>query len=271
MNSVVNIPTHPARSWHIAKPNAQAKIRLFCFPFAGGNAVYFKDWADELSDDIELIILQAPGRGDRIREQPHTSMTQLIAELTQDLSIYSEKPAIFFGHSMGAWVAAELCWQLQKKGVQTPLHFIISGSLPLSFGRFPPYVHQMDDDDLIAELQVLGGTPDDILNDRAFMKHFFPAIRGDFQIFETHRNQHRDTLPIDISIWAGLGDPRVPASLTHCWEMISCGAVSERFFTGGHMFIDRTQSRAECLQELNRVLSRELNLLKEMSEVQSVA
>ena len=255
MNNIVNIPAHPSRAWHLAKPNAQAKIRLFCFPFAGGSAFYFKDWAEELPDDVELIILQAPGRAERIKEQPYTSMAELIQELMQDTSIYSEKPAIFFGHSMGAWVAAELCWQLQKQGINAPLHFIISGSLPLCFSRFPPYVHQMDDDDLTAELRVLGGTPEDILNDRAFMQHFFPAIRGDFQIFETHRNQHHNTLHVDISIWAGLDDPRVPASLTHCWDLISSGAISERFFAGGHMFIDRDQSRAECLAELNRVIA----------------
>jgi len=36
------------------KPRPQARLRLFCFPYAGGGALIFRTWADGLPADVEV-------------------------------------------------------------------------------------------------------------------------------------------------------------------------------------------------------------------------
>src|SRR5262249_33488646 len=59
------------RKWLIApRPNPRAKVRLFCFPFAGGGVVSFRSWPQLLGDSVEVVAVEAPGRGTRMNEAP---------------------------------------------------------------------------------------------------------------------------------------------------------------------------------------------------------
>ena len=51
-------------------PNPNAKLRLFCFPYAGGGASIYRGWPDELPHEIEVCAVQLPGRETRMHEQP---------------------------------------------------------------------------------------------------------------------------------------------------------------------------------------------------------
>ena len=63
----------------IPKPIARTKLRLFCFPYAGGGVSTFVPWASDFADDdIELVAVQPPGKGSRIRETPHSNMAALV-------------------------------------------------------------------------------------------------------------------------------------------------------------------------------------------------
>lgn len=241
--------------WETLSPKNSATHRLFIFPFSGGSPLYFREWCDLVPESVEVCVLSAPGKGRRVMEKPIETMEELVGEIVAQKDIFLEKEFSFFGHSMGAWMAAETCWRLQDMGCDLPRHFVISGSIPFCFKRLPPYVHQMTDDELISELKILGGTPEDLLNDRNFIKNYLPGIRADFKIFESHINRHSKTIPVDISIWNGLDDPRVPASLGQYWKMFTQGQVRERFFSGGHMFIDGTQSRMNCIDELKNIMT----------------
>jgi medium-chain acyl-[acyl-carrier-protein] hydrolase len=37
------------------QPNPQAKLRLFCFPYAGGGASIFREWYKQLNREIEFV------------------------------------------------------------------------------------------------------------------------------------------------------------------------------------------------------------------------
>lgn len=58
------------------KPNAS--LRLRCFPYAEGSALIYANWGKFLSDDIEIIAAQPPGRSMRLGEDAHTKMTEII-------------------------------------------------------------------------------------------------------------------------------------------------------------------------------------------------
>ena len=61
------------------KPNPQARLRLFCFPYAGTGASIFRTWSDGLPADVEVCPVQFPGRGTRLMETPFTQLEPLVA------------------------------------------------------------------------------------------------------------------------------------------------------------------------------------------------
>ncbi len=97
-----------------AKPNPQAKLRLFCFHYAGGGASVFRGWRDSLPQSVEVCAIELPGRGMRLRESPFTQLEPLVQHLASTLLPYLDKPFAFFGHSMGGLVSFELTRLLRR-------------------------------------------------------------------------------------------------------------------------------------------------------------
>ena len=61
--------TPTANSWvTYPKPNPEAKLRLFCFHYAGGGAAIFRSWIDSLPSTVEICPIELPGRNSRLRE-----------------------------------------------------------------------------------------------------------------------------------------------------------------------------------------------------------
>jgi medium-chain acyl-[acyl-carrier-protein] hydrolase len=91
------------------RPNPAASLRLFCLPYAGGGASVYRAWAGLLPAEIELCVIQLPGREQRIGEPAYTSMPDLVAALAEQLAPWAaDLPYALFGHSLGALVAYEL-------------------------------------------------------------------------------------------------------------------------------------------------------------------
>jgi medium-chain acyl-[acyl-carrier-protein] hydrolase len=84
------------------KRNLSASRRLFCFPYAGAAAYVYSNWPNSLPFDVEVIAIQLPGRGKRLREPMHTRMSTLCDALLAEIKPLLDKPFMFFGHSMGA-------------------------------------------------------------------------------------------------------------------------------------------------------------------------
>ena len=110
-----------------SKPNPNAKMRLFCFPYAGGGALVFRDWQDYLPDYIQVCPIEIPGRGSRLMETPFEDTTSLIKTIAPVIKPYLDLPFAFFGHSLGALISFELACFLQQEYNKVPVHLIVSG------------------------------------------------------------------------------------------------------------------------------------------------
>ncbi|HYH44080.1 MAG TPA: thioesterase domain-containing protein, partial [Thermoanaerobaculia bacterium] len=84
------------------EPNPRARLRVFCFPYAGGGAPAFRAWSHLLPPTVELRVVQLPGRGPRLREVCFERMPPLAAAVDQALESLSVRPLFLFGHSLGA-------------------------------------------------------------------------------------------------------------------------------------------------------------------------
>src|SRR5688572_14506142 len=90
--------------WVSPRANPKARLRLFCFPYAGGGASVFRDWPGELPGDVEVWCAALPGRGARLRDAPVDSILRLVPPMARAMMPYLDRPFVLFGHSMGALI-----------------------------------------------------------------------------------------------------------------------------------------------------------------------
>jgi surfactin synthase thioesterase subunit len=112
------------------KPNLQAKLRLFCLPYAGASAMIFRTWPNDLPPTIEVEVcpIELPGRGRQMKLSLYTEMQPLVREIAQNLIPYLDKPFTIFGHSMGGLVSFELAPLLRSDYNLNPSHIFIYAS-----------------------------------------------------------------------------------------------------------------------------------------------
>jgi len=220
----------------------QARLRLFCFPYAGAAAQIFRSWSGGLPETIDVCAVELPGRGTRLREAPFRALSPLVRALSGELRPYLDRPALFFGHSMGALIAFEVARHLQKEGRSTHHLFVSGRSAP----RLPPRdrpLHAMPDARFIEELRALGGTPERVLQDPDLMRMLLPVLRADFALCETYVYDGAGS-PIDcpITAFGGCSDPEVGAEQLQGWRAETGGSFCLRLFPGDHWFLHTARS-----------------------------
>ncbi|CAM9396797.1 unnamed protein product [Phaeothamnion confervicola] len=179
--------------WICCKPpRPEAKLRLFCLPWAGGNSTAFNRWRD-LPAEVEVCAVELPGRMSRraepLLESVHETVAQLAAALNAGGFLRdSSRPFALFGHSLGALVAFELARVLVTKYGAQPLRLIVSGARPPDQeqtgggggggGGMP--VSELPRDDLVAYLVAKGGIPAQLAEEREVLDFYLPPIRADY-------------------------------------------------------------------------------------------
>jgi len=234
------------------KPNPQARLRLFCFPYAGAGASIFRTWSGGLPADVELCPVQYPGRGTRLTETPFTRLAPLVDALAQALRPLLDMPFAFFGHSLGALVGFELARQLRKQsGVQPVRLFVSADRAPQLPSRHRP-IHALPVPDFMAELRRLNGTPSKVLEEAELMEIMLPILRADIAVHETYEYSIEPPLGCIISSFGGLEDHRVTRDELEAWRGQTSESFSLRMFAGDHFFVNAAQPL------LLQVLSQEL-------------
>src|SRR5262245_12321516 len=95
----------PPRWWVPGTQRNAPKMRLFCFPYAGGAAGVFASWSALLPEWIDVWALQMPGRENRLREPPLRSTTAIVEGVMSVPDCFDDLPYALFGYSLGAVVA----------------------------------------------------------------------------------------------------------------------------------------------------------------------
>jgi surfactin synthase thioesterase subunit len=244
MAQTANIPV-----W--LRPDASARFRLFCFPYAGGNAAMFRSWREQLRPAIDVCPVQIPGRGNRFSETPLRRVPELCDMLAGELLAWLDVPFAFFGHSMGALVAFEMARHLRRHARPGPAHLFLSAARGPR--RPPPSpLHPLPEPALLAELIRLNGTPQEILEQPQFMAMVMPLIRADLELYETHVYSPDELLECPISAFAGAADAMVSREDVAGWQDETRGSFTLRMFEGDHFFLHR--ARAPLLRAISEDL-----------------
>ena len=226
------------------RPNPQARLRLFCFPYAGAGASVFYPWSSQLPGDIELWAVQPPGRENRLREALLTRLSPLVQTLAPILNPYLDRPFVLFGHSVGALVSFALARELRRQNYPLPKHLFVSGRRAPQTPALRPPIHQLPDAAFVAELRRYNGTPEVILQNRELLELFLPILRADLAISETYSYVPEAPLNFPISAFGGLEDEGVSRDRLAAWEEQSDRGFTLQMFPGGHFFF---KSKPEAL------------------------
>jgi medium-chain acyl-[acyl-carrier-protein] hydrolase len=241
------------------KPKSLVKLRLFCFPYAGGNALIYRNWAASLPMNVEVCSVQLPGRGNRLREVPIKRMPALAEATLQGLLPYLDKPFAFFGHSMGALLGFELAQLLRKRYGKQPVHLFVSGRCAPQIEVSHPETYHLPREEFLDELRRLNGTPKEVLDHPDLMELMLPLLRADFEVCQSYRSSGGPPLSCPVSAFGGDQDQDIPYEHFDAWRLETESNFTLRMFAGDHFFLHSLEP--ELLQTLNRDLDQVLKTL----------
>lgn len=234
-------------------PRAQARARLFCFPYAGVGAAVYRLWPAGLPEELEVCAVQLPGRANRLHEPALASIPALVDALVPALVPHLDIPFAFFGHSMGAVLAYEVARVLHSCGGPLPKHLVVSGRRPPHVPNPDPPLHVLPDAQFVAEIELrYGGIPPEVKAEPDLMELLLPCLRADVEALETFQPPQRPALPMPITAFGGVHDRLVPKSHLEAWRGETHGTFWVRVFPGDHFYLD--PCRAEVLADLSVTL-----------------
>ncbi|MBL4671763.1 MAG: thioesterase [Arenicella sp.] len=227
----------------IPKPQISARLRLFLFPYAGGSASTYTHWAKLFDDNlnIELVLVQLPGRGSRMTEPLHQTMQSMVSELVEHASYITSRPYILFGHSLGGKIAYELACKLRTLGLPSAKYLIASasGAPHLPYRTAP--IHNLPHDDFISELEKLNGTPQEILSNSELLEFLIPLLRADFKVAAEYQAEVTP-LACPIMVLGGTDDVEIGLDKLNAWADLSEAKMTLQFIPGGHFFINHNEA-----------------------------
>ncbi len=227
------------------------KIKLFCFPFAGGSAAIFNKWRTLLDKSIEFFPVELAGRGRRIREPMYNSISEAVDDVFKIVSPDAGKmPYALFGHSMGSVIAFELTYKLRENNLTEPVHLLFSGrGAPHIPGDDKKKYHLMPENEFKEEMILLGGTAREFFNHPELLEVFLPLLRSDLRVNESYEYKEKPgKLDCSITILNGLKDEDVKPEEVEEWRAHTNHHCTIHNFPGGHFFInDETEKIVEIV------------------------
>ncbi|MFF7489634.1 thioesterase II family protein [Streptomyces luteogriseus] len=245
----------PSRPWihRLSRTNPPGRIRLFCFPYAGGGASTFRGWAELLPDEIDVHAIQPPGREDRLFEDPVDTLQATLDAVVPELLEHSKEPFSLFGHSLGAIVCWEAARVLREEHDIEPMHMFLSGcrALPaVHDGRRD--LHTLPEAELIEELRLMNGTPEEILRNADFMRMLLPTVRADYAMLSRYSFLPCKPPGAPVTVFGGANDPGVGMNHLQQWSELVEGELDSVVLPGDHFFLH--SSREPLLTEMAKRL-----------------
>ncbi len=230
------------------------KVKLFTFPYAGGNSNVFIPWKKQLNNKIELQTIELSGRGNRTLEPLNNSIEEIVIDL-QNIFIENNSDYAMFGHSMGALIVFELLSSLKRNGIKLPFHVFFSGMhAPHFHAMNKKNYHQMNSKEFKDAVLQLGGTPIEVFENSELASLFLPILKNDFNICDNYiPNIIDEKYKINFSILAGLDEKYEETELTD-YEHYTTGETTISYFNGGHFFIRDSQN--EVIELINSTLQK---------------
>jgi len=267
-------PRTEAERWLVVVgPRAAPRLRLFCFPFAGGGSAVYRSWAQSLDPDIEVVAIEPPGRLSRIKEAPISDMAEFVQQLVAEMQGVLDRPFAFFGHCLGALTMYETARRLIHSTEFRPFHLFASGARPpdriadqgsfeerltsdlLKLAEYrislPAYLQP---DDVFAEIirQFNVQATEQLLSDPELRDLMLPVVRAEFQMASNYEFAAEQPWDIPITCFAARGDPYVSRRHALGWGRFTNSRLQVFIRDGAHFAV------VDDADFIHQVINREL-------------
>ncbi|SFU36610.1 Surfactin synthase thioesterase subunit [Pseudoduganella namucuonensis] len=238
-------------TWTMSK-NAYP-IKLYCFPYAGGNASVFRAWQRLLPSHIQVAGVELPGHGVRMSEPLVDDFHQLVRSLALRLAAdfkaeSARKPGLrfaMFGHSAGAALALAVAAALEQMLETAPMRCFLCACG--HFGAPKQSRSHLSDAALTDELRRLGGTPAQVLDHPDLLAMVLPILRADFRVHEQSIHQRGLLVDYPFTLLAARDDAVRPDDVWG-WQNYTTASCRQVLLRGGHFF--PMQEPAELISHL---------------------
>ena len=226
--------TPPARLRALTPGNGNRVV--VAFPFAGAGPHAYAEWPRHMPPDVDLVVVDLPGRATRLRESPVDDLESLVDDLAGQIAPLLPRGVTVFGHSAGASMAWATVDELWRRGVN--IHRLVVSGAVNPHAREQPRLDTLPRSELIDMLRVAGGTPAGILESDELMDLSLPAIRSDLSLAWQASDRTPGGMNVPVSAIGGTSDPRVPTSALEGWRKYTRGPAEVRVLPGGHFFFN---------------------------------
>jgi acyl transferase domain-containing protein/surfactin synthase thioesterase subunit/acyl carrier protein len=261
----------PGRWLVFPSPRPDARMRMFCFPYAGAGAPVFQPWGNLVDPSIELVAVEAPGRAGRIDEQPIDRLSCYIEALMEDLEGYLDKPFALYGHCQGAITLHEVARRLVPDDRADLLHLFVSGAraphhvfdigpfeeslterllLEPSYNPALPISHQSEA--VLREVLLhfdIGDTERFLVNDE-LSALILPAVRADFATLSDYAPERDGPWDLPVTCLVGLDDTYVTRRSALAWSDYTQARFSIHYLPSTHYMV--VEDRESLISVVNR-------------------
>jgi acyl transferase domain-containing protein/surfactin synthase thioesterase subunit len=256
------------------KPNSEAKIRLFCFPYGFGSADMYREWKEKFGPEVDICPIKLPGLDfERMKEEIPTDIDEFMDTLVNELSeVIYDIPCMTFGHSWGSLFAYRLANKLSKTPGVNFVKLFVSGytspSLPntslvqileelklLGLNHIPSFeeIQATSSIDMVSRAFMAGwGIEEEMIETMLEgTKLTLPLIVSAYRIIERFQYDRSEEFNIPIVGFHGIDDQRVFLEDMNAWEDVTNDSFKLYTMAGDHVFIDKSQSEERILELLH--------------------
>ena len=221
--------------WFPYRKESDAGRRLFCLPFAGGAASFYRSWEPWIGLDTEICAVQLPGREGRFREPRYSDLAAFLDGTLQAITPLLDRPFALLGYSVGAIFAYALALRLEARGTP-PSSLVVIACPPPGQLEARALKSTMPDSQFEARVFELSENPTLLKENLELVRLTATIMRADLRIAESLKPGEIDQLSCPVIAVGGQSDSVVESQHIEDWRSVSDNSFEYRTFPGGHFF-----------------------------------
>ncbi|MBX7266323.1 thioesterase [Micromonospora sp. Llam7] len=202
-----------ANGWLLRPVEGDPATRLFCLPYLGAGASMYHRWPRRIGD-VEVCLLQPPGRENRLLEPAYEAYGPFAEDLLAAIEPLLDRPYAIFAHCNSVFAAYVVAVRLAAAG-HPPRRFFASSMVAPDEVPFGSLLDVPADrlPEVVAELvRARGVEPSPEIVELAM-----EAVEGDLRAYRGFGGAAPGSMPCPVTVLSWRGDRTVPPSLTAGW------------------------------------------------------